>query len=164
MQVFSGYVITERKIARVLVSYKDASVIAYHWVSSYRNDPCIAIFDPTPSVWLLARFVAGGVAVAGIFVDCRIWLPSGDESQRAKRLGVYVRYTADLLLVNLALDTLVLQAACLSLQCSPCCLVRSLCWCTDKGQHHKFTMLSLYHLSNQQTEPQRTQLVVLYRG
>lgn len=41
------------------------------------------------SVWLTARFVAG-IAVAGVFVIVESWLLHGDESARAKRLGLYM--------------------------------------------------------------------------
>ncbi|MGF1755327.1 MFS transporter [Vibrio makurazakiensis] len=44
---------------------------------------------PIQEVWLLARLVAG-ISVAGIFVIVESWLLVGDESQRAKRLGVYM--------------------------------------------------------------------------
>ncbi|KHT51829.1 MFS transporter [Vibrio sinaloensis] len=40
-------------------------------------------------VWLCARFVAG-IAVAGVFVIVESWLLHGDESARAKRLGLYM--------------------------------------------------------------------------
>ncbi|MGF1694145.1 MFS transporter [Vibrio lamellibrachiae] len=41
------------------------------------------------SVWLFARFTAG-VSVAGVFVIVESWLLHGDESNRAKRLGLYM--------------------------------------------------------------------------
>ncbi|MCG9580939.1 MFS transporter [Vibrio tubiashii] len=41
------------------------------------------------TVWLVARFIAG-VAVAGVFVIVESWLLHGDESARAKRLGLYM--------------------------------------------------------------------------
>ncbi|MFB9218014.1 MFS transporter [Vibrio sinaloensis] len=41
------------------------------------------------SLWLVARFVAG-IAVAGVFVIVESWLLHGDESARAKRLGLYM--------------------------------------------------------------------------
>lgn len=44
---------------------------------------------PTSYSWLLARFVAG-LAVAGIFVVVESWLLHGEESSRAKRLGLYM--------------------------------------------------------------------------
>lgn len=44
---------------------------------------------PNSAVWLSARFVAG-IAVAGIFVVVESWLLHGDESGRAKRLGIYM--------------------------------------------------------------------------
>lgn len=40
-------------------------------------------------VWLIARFIAG-MAVAGVFVVVESWLLHGDESARAKRLGLYM--------------------------------------------------------------------------
>ena len=39
--------------------------------------------------WLSARFMAG-IAVAGVFVIVESWLLHGDESARAKRLGLYM--------------------------------------------------------------------------
>lgn len=44
---------------------------------------------PSSHIWLGARFVAG-TAVAGIFVVVESWLLHGDESSRAKRLGLYM--------------------------------------------------------------------------
>ncbi|MEZ9058716.1 MFS transporter [Vibrio pelagius] len=44
---------------------------------------------PDASVWLAARFIAG-ISVAGIFVVVESWLMSGKESQRAKRLAIYM--------------------------------------------------------------------------
>lgn len=41
------------------------------------------------TVWLVSRFIAG-IAVAGIFVVVESWLLHGDESGRAKRLGIYM--------------------------------------------------------------------------
>lgn len=41
------------------------------------------------AVWLASRFIAG-IAVAGIFVVVESWLLHGDESGRAKRLGIYM--------------------------------------------------------------------------
>lgn len=41
------------------------------------------------TVWLVARFIAG-VAVAGVFVIVESWLLHGDESARARRLGLYM--------------------------------------------------------------------------
>lgn len=41
------------------------------------------------TAWLVARFVAG-VAVAGVFVVVESWLLHGNESGRAKRLGIYM--------------------------------------------------------------------------
>nr|WP_272924571.1 MULTISPECIES: MFS transporter [unclassified Vibrio] len=40
-------------------------------------------------VWLTARFIAG-IAVAGVFVVVESWLLHGNESGRAKRLGIYM--------------------------------------------------------------------------
>ncbi|OIQ26271.1 MFS transporter [uncultured Vibrio sp.] len=40
-------------------------------------------------LWLSARFIAG-MAVAGVFVIVESWLLHGDESNRAKRLGLYM--------------------------------------------------------------------------
>ncbi|MFC3022815.1 MFS transporter [Vibrio zhugei] len=39
--------------------------------------------------WMMLRFV-GGIAVAGIFVIVESWLLHGNESGRAKRLGIYM--------------------------------------------------------------------------
>lgn len=44
---------------------------------------------PYATAWLVARFVAG-VAVAGVFVVVESWLLHGNESGRAKRLGIYM--------------------------------------------------------------------------
>jgi len=44
---------------------------------------------PDAAVWLAARFIAG-ISVAGIFVVVESWLMSGEESQRAKRLAIYM--------------------------------------------------------------------------
>lgn len=44
---------------------------------------------PIAWVWLVARFVAG-VAIAGVFVVVESWLLVGEESSRAKRLGLYM--------------------------------------------------------------------------
>ncbi|KQH86696.1 MFS transporter [Vibrio furnissii] len=44
---------------------------------------------PFASAWLITRFIAG-VAVAGVFVVVESWLLHGDESGRAKRLGIYM--------------------------------------------------------------------------
>ncbi len=44
---------------------------------------------PNAIVWLFARFLAG-IAVAGVFVIVESWLLHGDESARAKRLGLYM--------------------------------------------------------------------------
>ncbi len=59
---------------------------------------CLAAFIATiavlpalnsATVWLVARFIAG-IAVAGVFVIVESWLLHGDESARAKRLGLYM--------------------------------------------------------------------------
>jgi len=44
---------------------------------------------PHSAVWVAARFIAG-MAVAGVFVIVESWLLHGDESARAKRLGLYM--------------------------------------------------------------------------
>ncbi|MDR9829376.1 MFS transporter [Vibrio sp. FNV 38] len=49
----------------------------------------ILITLPVASIWLAARFLAG-IAVAGVFVTVESWLLHGDESGRAKRLGLYM--------------------------------------------------------------------------
>ncbi|WP_139684276.1 MFS transporter [Vibrio tasmaniensis] len=82
--LLAGTLLIERAIARV--GHRDAFVIALAiFIATILVLPLI----PHQAVWLLARFVAG-VAVAGIFVIVESWLMSGDESQRAKRLGVYM--------------------------------------------------------------------------
>jgi MFS family permease len=82
--LLTGTLLIERAIARV--GHRDAFVIALAiFIATILVLPLI----PHQAVWLLARFVAG-VAVAGIFVIVESWLMSGDESQRAKRLGVYM--------------------------------------------------------------------------
>ncbi|MCF7493655.1 MFS transporter [Vibrio sp. L5-1] len=82
--LLAGTLLIERAIARV--GHKDAFVIA---LSVFIATILVLPLAPHQSVWLLARFVAG-VSVAGIFVIVESWLMSGDESQRAKRLGVYM--------------------------------------------------------------------------
>ncbi|OEF93440.1 MFS transporter [Vibrio splendidus] len=82
--LLAGTLLIERAIARV--GHKDAFVIA---LSVFIATILVLPLIPHQAVWLLARFVAG-VAVAGIFVIVESWLMSGDESQRAKRLGVYM--------------------------------------------------------------------------
>ncbi|WKY60637.1 MFS transporter [Vibrio sp. SNU_ST1] len=82
--LLAGTLLIERAIARV--GHRDAFVFALAiFIATILVLPLI----PHQAVWLLARFVAG-VAVAGIFVIVESWLMSGDESQRAKRLGVYM--------------------------------------------------------------------------
>lgn len=44
---------------------------------------------PNAAVWVAARLVAG-MAVAGVFVIVESWLLHGEESARAKRLGLYM--------------------------------------------------------------------------
>ncbi|WP_299003251.1 MFS transporter [uncultured Shewanella sp.] len=46
-------------------------------------------FAPYSGIWLVARFIAG-ITVAGIFVIVESWLLEGDETGRAKRLGIYM--------------------------------------------------------------------------
>ncbi|MEL0610487.1 MFS transporter [Vibrio echinoideorum] len=82
--LLAGTLLIERAIARV--GHKDAFVIA---LAIFIATILVLPLAPHQSVWLLARFVAG-VSVAGIFVIVESWLMSGDESQRAKRLGVYM--------------------------------------------------------------------------
>ncbi|OCH52619.1 MULTISPECIES: MFS transporter [Vibrio] len=82
--LLAGTLLIERAIARV--GHKDAFVIA---LSVFIATILVLPLIPHQAVWLLARFVAG-VAVADIFVIVESWLMSGDESQRAKRLGVYM--------------------------------------------------------------------------
>ena len=82
--LLAGTLLIERAIARV--GHKDAFVIA---LSVFIATILVLPLAPHQSVWLLARFVAG-VSVAGIFVIVESWLMSSEESQRAKRLGVYM--------------------------------------------------------------------------
>ncbi|MGR5391382.1 MFS transporter [Vibrio crassostreae] len=82
--LLAGTLLIERAIARV--GHKDAFVIA---LSVFIATILVLPLIPHQAVWLLARFVAG-VAVAGIFVIVESWLMSGDESQRAKRLAIYM--------------------------------------------------------------------------
>ncbi|MEZ8799214.1 MFS transporter [Vibrio cyclitrophicus 1F53] len=82
--LLAGTLLIERTISRV--GHKDAFVMA---LSVFIATILVLPLLPHQAVWLLARFVAG-VAVAGIFVIVESWLMSGDESQRAKRLGVYM--------------------------------------------------------------------------
>ncbi|MCQ8865946.1 MFS transporter [Vibrio splendidus] len=82
--LLAGTLLIEHAIARV--GHKDAFVIA---LSVFIATILVLPLAPHQSVWLLARFVAG-VSVAGIFVIVESWLMSGEESQRAKRLGVYM--------------------------------------------------------------------------
>jgi MFS transporter, UMF2 family, putative MFS family transporter protein len=82
--LLAGTLLIERAIARV--GHKDAFIIA---LSVFIATILVLPLAPHQSVWLLARFVAG-VSVAGIFVIVESWLMSGEESQRAKRLGVYM--------------------------------------------------------------------------
>ena len=82
--LLAGTLLIERAIKRV--GHRDAFVIALTiFIATFLLLP----LAPHQYVWLLARFVAG-VSVAGIFVIVESWLMSGDESQRAKRLGVYM--------------------------------------------------------------------------
>ncbi|WP_439146453.1 MFS transporter [Vibrio sp.] len=82
--LLAGTLLIERAIARV--GHRDAFVIA---LTIFIATILVLPLAPHQYVWLLARFVAG-VSVAGIFVIVESWLMSGDESQRAKRLGVYM--------------------------------------------------------------------------
>ncbi|MEZ8286087.1 MFS transporter [Vibrio splendidus] len=82
--LLAGTLLIERAIARV--GHKDAFVIA---LSVFIATILVLPLIPHQAIWLLARFVAG-VAVAGIFVIVESWLMSGDESQRAKRLAIYM--------------------------------------------------------------------------
>ncbi|WP_435249491.1 MFS transporter [Vibrio sp. nBUS_14] len=82
--LLAGTLLIERAIKRV--GHRDAFVIA---LTIFIATILLLPLAPHQYVWLLARFVAG-VSVAGIFVIVESWLMSGDESQRAKRLGVYM--------------------------------------------------------------------------
>ncbi|USD35288.1 MULTISPECIES: MFS transporter [Vibrio] len=50
---------------------------------------CTLPIFPSSTSWMLARFFAG-IAVAGVFVIVESWLLHGDETARAKRLGLYM--------------------------------------------------------------------------
>ncbi|MEZ8721982.1 MFS transporter [Vibrio pomeroyi] len=82
--LLAGTLLIERAIARI--GHKDAFVVA---LSVFIATILVLPLIPHQAVWLLARFVAG-VSVAGIFVIVESWLMSGDESQRAKRLAIYM--------------------------------------------------------------------------
>ncbi|MCY9824679.1 MFS transporter [Vibrio chagasii] len=82
--LLAGTLLIERAIARI--GHKDAFVVA---LSVFIATILVLPLIPHQAVWLLARFIAG-VAVAGIFVIVESWLMSGDESQRAKRLAIYM--------------------------------------------------------------------------
>ncbi|MGO2318208.1 MAG: MFS transporter [Vibrio toranzoniae] len=82
--LLAGTLLIERAIARV--GHKDAFVMA---LSIFIATIIVLPMLPHQAVWLLARFVAG-VSVAGIFVIVESWLMSGEESQRAKRLAIYM--------------------------------------------------------------------------
>ncbi|MFA0141895.1 MFS transporter [Vibrio kanaloae] len=82
--LLAGTLLIERAIARV--GHKDAFVMALSiFIATIIVLPMLA----HQAIWLLARFVAG-ISVAGIFVIVESWLMSGDESQRAKRLAIYM--------------------------------------------------------------------------
>ncbi|PQJ63781.1 MFS transporter [Vibrio chagasii] len=82
--LLAGTLLIERAIARI--GHKDAFVMA---LSVFIATILVLPLIPHQAVWLIARFVAG-VSVAGIFVIVESWLMSGDESQRAKRLAIYM--------------------------------------------------------------------------
>ena len=82
--LLAGTLLIERAIARI--GHKDAFVMA---LSVFIATTLVLPLIPHQAVWLIARFVAG-VSVAGIFVIVESWLMSGDESQRAKRLAIYM--------------------------------------------------------------------------
>ncbi|MEC7941811.1 MAG: MFS transporter [Pseudomonadota bacterium] len=82
--LLAGTLLIERAIAHI--GHKDAFVMA---LSVFIATTLVLPLIPHQAVWLIARFVAGG-AVAGIFVIVESWLMSGDESQRAKRLAIYM--------------------------------------------------------------------------
>ncbi|QPK06170.1 MFS transporter [Vibrio kanaloae] len=82
--LLAGTLLIERAIARI--GHKDAFVMA---LSIFISTIIVLPMLPHQTIWLLARFVAG-VSVAGIFVIVESWLMSGEESQRAKRLAIYM--------------------------------------------------------------------------
>ncbi|MFM2642727.1 MFS transporter [Vibrio chagasii] len=82
--LLAGTLLIERAISRI--GHKDAFVMA---LSVFIATILVLPLIPHQAVWLIARFVAG-VSVAGIFVIVESWLMSGDESQRAKRLAIYM--------------------------------------------------------------------------
>ena len=83
--LLAGTLLIERAIARV--GHKDAFVSRIECL--HCNDPCIAI-DPTPSGMAISSLCGWCGCCRHIFVIVESWLMSGDESQRAKRLGIYM--------------------------------------------------------------------------
>ncbi len=85
---YAGLLVGTLIIERVVAHYghRNAFVLC---LSVFIGTVLILPLIPISQVWLVARFVAG-IAVAGIFVVVESWLMSGEESQRAKRLAIYM--------------------------------------------------------------------------
>ena len=82
--LLAGTLLIERAIAKV--GHQRAFVLC---LSVFIATILVLPLLPNAVVWLAARFVAG-ISVAGIFVIVESWLMSGEESQRAKRLAIYM--------------------------------------------------------------------------
>lgn len=82
--LLAGTLLIERAIAKV--GHQRAFVLC---LSVFIATILVLPLLPNAAVWLAARFVAG-ISVAGIFVIVESWLMSGEESQRAKRLAIYM--------------------------------------------------------------------------
>lgn len=79
-----GAIVIEPLVTKV--GHKNAFV--YCLIAFITTIALLPAFHSAP-VWLVARFIAG-IAVAGVFVIVESWLLHGDESARAKRLGLYM--------------------------------------------------------------------------
>lgn len=82
--LLAGTLLIERAIAKV--GHQRAFVLC---LSVFIATILVLPLLPNAAVWLTARFIAG-ISVAGIFVIVESWLMSGEESQRAKRLAIYM--------------------------------------------------------------------------
>ncbi|KDN27138.1 MFS transporter [Vibrio fortis] len=82
--LLAGTLLIERAIAKV--GHQRAFVLC---LSVFIATILVLPLLPNAAVWLAARFIAG-ISVAGIFVIVESWLMSGEESQRAKRLAIYM--------------------------------------------------------------------------
>lgn len=79
-----GAIVIEPLVTKV--GHKNAFV--YCLIAFITTIALLPAFHSAP-IWLVARFIAG-IAVAGVFVIVESWLLHGDESARAKRLGLYM--------------------------------------------------------------------------